>query len=192
MKTLTDFQFPIYILEDDLTTTKMSFREYLETFWNDHTTTPEGVANRTQVRPMLLSSEGKLLDYSREEYDLDPHYYREDEERDEDGNIIQEAYIPEIKWGTFTWRGANGNGPFSWNEDVFDTYEDAYASILSGFERDMQTMSTNVPACSLSEEECYDGIIEEIMYRNKIDKPVAFSILKKMQTLAANGRAWGI
>jgi len=98
---------------------EMTFGEYLEEFWNDETTTPEGVANRTQVRAMIIGNNGELLDYDRYEDNLDVKKYKKEGGR--------------LKYGTFTWSGAHGSGPLRWNGDVYDTYEEAYESILDGF-----------------------------------------------------------
>jgi hypothetical protein len=49
------YEFPVYIIDRD-EIKQMSMKEYLETYWNDDTTTPSGVANRTQVR--VLEADG--------------------------------------------------------------------------------------------------------------------------------------
>lgn len=128
------YEFPVYIIEGDKIN-EMTMKEYLERYWNDETTTPEGRDNRTQVRGILLGRNGELLDYYRDEDSIDLEYYE-----DEDG------WVPEIKYGTFTWTGANGNHPFRWNGDEYDTFDEAYESILDGFYHDFQTKSSDVPS----------------------------------------------
>jgi hypothetical protein len=140
------FNRTVYVVEG-LEIAEMSYREYLETNWNDNTTTPEGVANRTQVRAIILDSDGELVAKSDDANDLNPEFYIEEEEVDEDGDVIRQAYTPKVQWGTFTWSGAHGSGPLRWNWDVYDTEEEACDEILRGFESDYHTLSRNVPAC---------------------------------------------
>lgn len=147
------YEYPVYIVEGELIK-KMTMKEYLETYWNDNTTTPEGLANRTQVRAILVGRNGELLNYSRYEEYLDPDYYKDEED----------GWIPEIKYGTFTWRGAWGNGPFVWNRDEYDTWEEAYESILDGFYRDFQTKSTDAPIVYETIEEANQGLIRLLFF----------------------------
>lgn len=149
-------------LTDGMQIKEMPYSEYLETYWSDETTTPEGVANRTQVRAIILDRDNNLLDYSRNDGDLSPEFYSRDEETDEDGVIIKPAYTPEIKYGLFTWSGARGNGPFKWDKCIYDTEYEAYTEILKGFESDFQTKSTNAPQCFFSIEEAQDCVAERI------------------------------
>lgn len=147
------YEYPVYIVEGELIK-KMTMKVYLELYWNDETTTPEGVANRTQVRTILVGRNGELLNYSRYEKDLDPEFYKDEED----------GWKPEIKYGTFTWKGAWGNGPFVWNRDIYDSCEEAYESILDGFYRDFQTKSSNVPIPYQTFEEAKEGLKEEVFY----------------------------
>jgi hypothetical protein len=154
---MSNYNKTVYVVEG-LKIEEMTYREYLEAYWNDETTTPEGVANRTQVRAIILDSDGELAAKSDNANDLDPEFYAEEEEVDEDGDVIKEAYRPEVKYGTFTWSGAHGSGPLKWNRDVYDTEEEAYEDILAGFERDYKTKSMNVPSCHFLIEDAYDYI----------------------------------
>lgn len=156
----TKFNEIVYVIIDGKIE-EMTYREYLESYWNDETTTPEGVANRTQVRAIILDSDGELANYSRNEDELNPEDYAEEAEIDEDGDVIKSAYIPEVKYGTFTWRGAHGSGPLKWNRDVYDTEEEAYGEILKWFEYDHQTKSMNAPNCYYTEDEA-SATIEEM------------------------------
>lgn len=140
------FNSTVYVVEG-LEIAEMSYREYLETYWNDETTTPEGVANRTQVRAIILDSDGELAAKSKNAGELNPYCYTEDEEVDNDGDVIKGAYMPKIQWGTFTWSGAHGSGPLKWNRDIYDTEAEACDEILRGFESDYWTVSRNVPSC---------------------------------------------
>src|SRR5690606_1739732 len=131
-------------------------------------TTPTGVANRTQVRAILLSSTGELVNYSYDEDQLFPVAHLEEDIIDEDGNIIKDAYIPSVKYGTFTWRGVNGNGPFhsfTWNEDEYDSYDEAYVSILESFERQMQEYGKNVPNFYIDRDECIECLADIVQYK---------------------------
>jgi hypothetical protein len=158
-KMKTNFEEIVYVV-NGLKIEEMTYGSYLNDYWNDETTTPEGIANRTQVRAILLDSDGYLVDYSRDESNLSPDFYSEPEKIDEDGNVTKSAYIPEIKYGLFTWSGAHGSGPLKWNGDSYDTEEEAYNEILKGFEHDYQTKSLNVPQCYFTIEEAKDAIAE--------------------------------
>lgn len=147
------YEYPVYIVERELIK-KMTMKDYLELYWNDETTTPEGVANRTQVRAILVGRNGELLNYSRCEKDLNPEFYKDEED----------GWIPEINYGTFTWSGAWGNRPFVWNKDIYDSWEEAYEAILDGFYRDFQTQSSNVPIPYQTFEEAKEGLKEEVFY----------------------------
>jgi len=148
------YDYPVFIIEND-EIKEMSMKEYLETWWHDETTTPEGIANRTQVRAMLVGRNGELLNYSRYEENLDPEYYKDEED----------GWMPDIKYGTFTWTGAWGNGPFVWNRDEYNTYEEAYESILDGFYHDFQTKSTNAAIPYATKEEAEEALKEHIFFK---------------------------
>jgi hypothetical protein len=107
----------------------MSMKEYLETYWNDVTTTPEGVANRTQVRVIVLGKNNELLDYFRDEDSIDSEFYED----------------ARIKYGTFTWTGAGGNGPFKWNMDEYDSWDEAYECILDYLFYNFETKKHDAP-----------------------------------------------
>lgn len=160
-KKMNTFENTVYLV-DGMNIKEMSYRSYLEENWNDETTTPEGVANRRQVRAIILDRDGFLVDYSKDESNLNPDFYTESEETDENGAIIKSAYVPEIKWGLFTWSGAHGSGPFKWNGDSYDSEEEAYNEILIGFEMDSQNRSYNRPYCYFSIEEAQDQISENV------------------------------
>lgn len=145
------YECPVYIIEGDKIK-EITMKEYLETYWNDETTTPEGLANRTQVRAILVSKNGKLLDYSHCEDSLDPEHYEED------------GWIPEVKWGTFTWSGAWGNHPFKWNGDEYDSWDEAYETILDGFYHDFLTLSSNVPIAYETFEEAKEVLKEKTFF----------------------------
>jgi hypothetical protein len=148
------YDYPVYIVEDE-EIKETTMKEYLETYWNDETTTPEGVANRTQVRAILVDRNGGLLNYNRYEENLDPSYYKDEDDR----------WTPDIKYGTFTWRGAWGNYPFMWNGDEYNSWEEAYESILNKFYRDYRTKSNCAPIVYMSKEEAEQGLKEEVFYR---------------------------
>lgn len=147
------YEYPVYIIDGD-EIREITMKEYLETYWNDETTTPEGLANRTQVRAILVGRNGELLNYSRYEEDLCPDYYMDEDD----------GWKPEIKYGTFTWSGAWGDGPFVWNRDIYDSWEEAYEAILDGFYRDFQTKSSSVPIPYQTFEEAKEGLKEEVFY----------------------------
>jgi len=135
------YNYPVYIIKDG-EVKEMTMQQYLEWYWSDETTTPEGVAPRTQVRAILVDRDGNLLNYSRYEYNLDPSYYEE-----EDG------WQPNVQYGTFTWMGANGSGPFVWNNDVYNSYEEAYETVLDKMYSAFQTFSSDAPPVYSSYEE---------------------------------------
>jgi hypothetical protein len=147
------YDYPVYIVEDEKVV-ETTMKEYLQDYWNDETTTPEGVANRTQVRAILIGRNGESLDYSRNEDSLDPEYYK-----DECG------WKPDIKYGTFTWTGAWGNGPFVWNGDEYNSWEEAYETILDKFYHDFQTKSRSVPIAYMNKEEAEQMLKEELFYK---------------------------
>ena len=82
------FNETVYVVAEGLEIVKMSYREYLEDYWNDETTTPEGIANRTQVRAIILDSDGDLAAKSKYANELSPDCYTEDEEVD---NVLDQA-----------------------------------------------------------------------------------------------------
>jgi hypothetical protein len=149
----TKYDYPVYIVEDEKVV-KTTMKEYLEDYWNDETTTPKGVANRKQVRAILIGRNGELLNYSCDKDDLDPEYYKD-----------EYGWKPDIKYGTFTWTGAWGNGPFVWNRDEYDTWEEAYENILDNFYHNYQTKSTNAPIVYMNKEEAEQGLKEELFYK---------------------------
>jgi hypothetical protein len=148
------YDYPIFIIEDD-EIKQISMREYLETYWHDETTTPEGLANRTQVRTILVGRNGELLRYSRDEERLDPEYYKDEED----------GWMPEIKYGTFTWTGAWGNGPFVWNRDKYDSREEAYETILDKFYHDFQKYSSSAPTPYMTTEEAEEALKEHLFFK---------------------------
>lgn len=148
------YDYHIFIIEND-SIVQMTMREYLQTWWHDETTTPEGIANRTQVRAILVGRNNELLNYSRYEDSLDPEYYKDEED----------GWMPEIKYGTFTWTGACGNGPFIWNRDKYNSWDEAYETILDGFYHDFLTKSTNAPSVYLDKEEAEKALKEHIFLK---------------------------
>lgn len=148
------YEYPVYIIDEGLIKT-IKMKEYLETYWNDETTTPEGICNRTQVRAILVGRKGELLDYRRYEEDLYPEYYKDEDD----------GWIPAIKYGTFTWRGANGNHPFKWNGDQYDSFDEAYESILDDFYHDFQIHSSSAPIPYQTFEEAKEGLKEELFFK---------------------------
>lgn len=179
MSYISKFNGKVFVPREDGSIEEMLYSDYLCEYWNDETTTPAGVANRTQVRAILLSYNEDLLEYASCEEDLNPDFYATEEKQDEDGDVINEACRPEVKWGTFTWRGAHGNGPFKWNGDVYDTEEEATDSILESFENDFLTKSTNNPYCYNTIEEAFEAIAS--MWG--VDVEVAMSIIRKMKII---------
>jgi len=147
------YDYLVYIVEGG-EVVETTMKEYLQDYWNDETTTPEGIANRTQVRAILVGRNGELLNYSRYEENLDPSYYKDEDD----------GWMPDIKYGTFTWTGAWGNGPFRWNYDVYDSFDEAYETILDGFYHDFQTKSTDAPIVYMNKEEAEEGLKEEVFY----------------------------
>jgi hypothetical protein len=170
----TKYDYSVYIIEQN-NIEEITMKEYLERYWNDHTTTPEGLANRTQIRAILVGRNGELLNYNRYEENLDPEYYKNEED----------GWIPEIRYGTFTWTGAWGNGPFVWNGDEYDSWEEAYESILDRFNHDFQTKSANVPIPYLNKEDAEDELKEILFFerygyyptKNELDKLTIEQIL---------------
>jgi hypothetical protein len=143
------YEFPIFIIDGD-EIIQMSMKEYLETYWNDETSTPEGVANRTQVRAIVLGRNNELLDYSHNEDTLDTEFYDEE---------------VEIKYGTFTWTGAWGNGPLKWNMDEYDSWDEAYETILDQFYHDFQTKWTDAPSVYMDKRDAEEALKEHIFVK---------------------------
>jgi hypothetical protein len=137
------YEFPVYVI-DRGEIIQMSMMEYLERYWNDDTTTPEGVDNRTQVRVIVLGRNNELLDYFRDEDSIDIDFY-------------EDAII---KYGTFTWTGAGGNGPFKWNMDEYDSWEEAYETILDKFYHDFQTKSSDAPSVYMDIRDAEEALKE--------------------------------
>jgi hypothetical protein len=147
----TKYDYPVYYIAWD-EIHEGSMKEYLETYWNDETLTPDGLANRTQVMAILLGRNGKLLAYSKYKEYLEAEYYKEDD-----------GWIPEIKYGTFTIKGAKGNHPFVWNRDKFNSYDEAYESILDGFYHNFKIKGTD--AVYLDINDAQEALKEHLLFK---------------------------
>lgn len=151
MKTLKDFQFPVWYFNFEGKIETMSYDEFLVEFWNDETTSPRGVENREQIASVIVEDD-EIIEYSlNDRSNLTP----------DEGQ--------ELKWAVYSW-GTGGRGPAKKVSELFDTEEESQVRILEGFEYDLQNTSSDRPMPYFSQEEIRE--VNEEMTLERINEKI--------------------
>lgn len=137
MKTLQDFQYPVWYFDYDGKIETSTYEAFLREYWADETTSPRGCENREQVSSFLIDSEDEIIDWSM---------------NDKDNLTTDESGGEQLKWGIRSW-GSGGRGPSRLVSELFATNDEAQVRILEGFEYDLDNSSSNRPSPYFSEHE---------------------------------------